>query len=138
MNRDISSQSAANGAVATVGHSITIRGEITGAEDLVIHGQVEGAIHLPENTVVIASQGRVRADVDALIIRVEGELTGNLTASELIVLHASSIVRGDVVAPRISIEEGARLKGRIDTDGADTQITLNGTKSPDHYPHLGA
>lgn len=133
MNRETGGTSA----VATVGHSITIRGEITGAEDLVIHGQVEGAIQLPDNTVVIASQGRVRADVNALVIRVEGELTGNLVASELIVLHKSSVVRGDVVAPRISIEEGARLKGRIDTEGAEMMIN-GANKGNDHYSHLGA
>jgi cytoskeletal protein CcmA (bactofilin family) len=101
---------------ASIGQSITIKGEITGAEDLMIDGAVEGMIDLKQNSVVVGRGGRVKANIVGKVIQVHGEVVGDLTASEQIVIHESGMVRGNVSAPRVSLKDGARLKGAINTD----------------------
>jgi len=102
---------------ATIGSSVSIKGEITGEEDVIIHGFVEGMINLKKNVVMVAKTGRVQAHIYGQVIHVEGDVTGNLFGSDQIVIHKSGNVKGNISAPRISIEDGARLKGSIDTDG---------------------
>ncbi len=110
---------------ASIGASVSIKGEITGAEDIIIHGQVEGTINLKKNVVMVAKTGVVQAHIYGQIIHVEGEVNGDLHGSEQIIIHKSGNVKGNVSAPRISIEDGARLKGSIDTDvKSDTAIVL--------------
>jgi cytoskeletal protein CcmA (bactofilin family) len=96
--------------------SIVVRGEVSGDEDLIVEGRIEGKILLRQNTVTIGAKGRVAAEVHARAIQIEGEVDGNLTAEEQIVLRKSSRVRGDLVAPRVTIEDGARFKGSIDME----------------------
>jgi len=101
---------------ATIGSSVSVKGEITGEEDVVIHGYVEGMINLKKNVVMVAKTGRVQAHIYGQIIHVEGEVTGNLFGTDQIVIHKSGNVKGNISAPRISIEDGARLKGSVDTE----------------------
>jgi len=103
---------------SVIGASLHWKGEISGAEDLSISGFVEGSIQLKQNTVTIQQAGRVQADIHAKIIHVEGEVTGDLFAGEVVIVHKSGQVKGNIKAPRVSLEEGARLKGAIDTDNA--------------------
>lgn len=108
---------------ATIGSSVSIKGEITGEEDVIIHGYVEGLINLKKNVVKVAKSGRVQAHIYGQVIHVDGEITGNLFGTEQIIVHASGNVKGNLTAPRISIEDGARVKGAIDTD-AKPETTL--------------
>ena len=103
-------------SVATIGPSICIVGEITGDEDLLVQGQVQGRLSLPKNKVVVGSQGNVSADVCARIIDVEGTVHGDLFGVEQVVIHASGVVRGNVSSPRVTVEDGAKVKGTIDMD----------------------
>ncbi|MBP7589743.1 MAG: polymer-forming cytoskeletal protein [Thermoanaerobaculia bacterium] len=105
-------------ARAVIGPSLELQGELSGNEDLLIEGRVQGRIQLPQNAVAIGAKGRVSAQVLARMISIEGEVDGNLVAEELIVLKKSARVRGDLVAPRVVIEDGARFKGTIDMDPA--------------------
>jgi len=105
-------------ARAVIGPSLELQGELSGNEDLLIEGRVQGRIQLPQNAVAIGAKGRVSAQVLARLISIEGEVDGNLVAEELIVLKKSARVRGDLVAPRVVIEDGARFKGTIDMDPA--------------------
>ena len=105
-------------ARAVIGPSLELQGELSGNEDLLIEGRVQGRIQLPQNAVSIGAKGRVSAQVLARVISIEGEVDGNLVAEELIVLKKSARVRGDLVAPRVVIEDGARFKGTIDMDPA--------------------
>lgn len=102
--------------VATIGPSICIVGEVTGDEDLLIQGQVEGRLSLPKNKIVIGPQGTVTADVCARVIDVEGAVHGDLFGVEQVVIHSSGVVRGNVSSPRVTVEDGAKLKGTIDMD----------------------
>jgi cytoskeletal protein CcmA (bactofilin family) len=101
---------------AIVGPSILVRGVIEGDQDLVVDGEVEGNISLKDHTVTIGRSGRVRANIYARVIIVEGDVTGDLLASEKVVVMRSGNVRGNITAPRASLEDGAKLKGSIDMD----------------------
>lgn len=105
-----------NNERATIGPSITIRGEVSGSEDLMIQGCVEGTVNLRENTVTVGKSAKVKADIFGKTIHVDGEVTGNLSATEQIMVHKTGYVRGNITAPRLSLEDGARIKGSIDTE----------------------
>ena len=101
---------------ATLGSSLTVEGTITGAEDLVIEGAVKGTVDLKNNTVTVGRSGRIEGDVYAQDITIEGEVLGNVFAGERASIHKSGYVKGNVVSPRVVVEDGARLKGSIDVD----------------------
>ncbi len=103
---------------ATIGASIFVRGDLEGEEDLMVQGRVEGKIDLSKNNVTIGSKGRVKADVYAKIISVEGEVEGNLFGAEKIIIRKSGRVKGNLVAPRVSLEDGSNFKGSIDMDSS--------------------
>ena len=102
---------------ATIGPSISIKGDLTGEEDLVIQGRVEGKVDLKQNSITIGKSGRVKADIYGKLVTIEGEVEGNLFGQDQIIIRGTGNVRGNVSAPRISIEDGARFKGSIDMDG---------------------
>ncbi len=102
-----------------IGSSISIKGEITGEGDLTVQGQVEGTIDFRNNKVTIDSTGRIKADINARIITIEGEVEGNLLGEKKIVLQPSGRVLGDMKAPAINLEEGAKFKGNIAMEAWD-------------------
>ena len=99
---------------ATIGKSLVIKGEVTGSESLYIDGRVEGSISLAGNRVTIGRNGVVAANISAREIVVLGKVRGNLTASDRVDIRNDGSLTGDVVAARISIEDGAFFKGGID------------------------
>ena len=99
---------------ALIGPSIEIKGTLSGGEDLIVEGLVEGKIELAQHSVTIGTSGRIKADIQGRSIVVMGEVEGNLLGSEQIILRQSSKVRGNLVAPRVSLEDGADFKGSID------------------------
>jgi len=101
----------------TIGASIKIKGELSGEEDLVIQGNVEGTVRLKDNSISVSEQGRVQADVYARSIIVQGELSGDLYGTESVTVASSGRVSGNIVAPRVVLEDGAKFKGNIDMDG---------------------
>src|SRR6059036_1455782 len=101
---------------ATIGPSITIKGDLSGDEDLMIQGRVEGKIDLKQNNITIGKNGRVKADVYGKVICIEGEVEGNLYGHDQIVVRNSGNVRGNITAPRVALEDGSRFKGSIDME----------------------
>lgn len=99
---------------ATIGKSLIIKGEVTGSEALYIDGRVEGSINLSGNRVTVGRNGVVNANIAAREIVVLGKVRGNLTASDRVDIRTEGSLTGDVVAQRISIEDGAFFKGGID------------------------
>src|SRR5664280_2103645 len=99
---------------ATIGKSLVIKGEVTGSESLYIDGRVEGSINLAGNRVTIGRNGVVAANINAREIVVLGKVRGNLTASDRVDIRSEGSLTGDVVAQRVSIEDGAFFKGGID------------------------
>jgi cytoskeletal protein CcmA (bactofilin family) len=99
---------------ATIGKSLVIKGEVSGSESLYIDGRVEGSINLSGNRVTVGRNGVVAANINAREIVVLGKVRGNLTASDRVDIRSDGSLTGDVVAARISIEDGAFFKGGID------------------------
>jgi cytoskeletal protein CcmA (bactofilin family) len=105
---------AATGEQATIGKSLIVKGEVSGSESLYIDGKVEGAINLPGNRVTIGRNGQVAANILAREIVVLGKVRGNCQASDRVDIRSEGSLTGDVIAARISIEDGAFFKGGID------------------------
>lgn len=111
---------------ATIGPSICIRGDLTGDEDLVVQGQVEGTVTLTKNLVTIGKDGRVNATVNARVINVEGHVEGDLNGEEQVVLQRSGNVQGNINAPRVTLEDGCQFKGSIDMGASVTPAAGRG------------
>ncbi len=104
----------ASGEQATIGKSLIIKGELSGSESLFIDGKVEGTINLPGNRVTVGRNGQVAANILAREIVVLGKVRGNCQASDRVDIRSEGSLTGDVIAARISIEDGAFFKGGID------------------------
>jgi cytoskeletal protein CcmA (bactofilin family) len=103
----------ARGEITLIGTSIVIKGELSCGEDLYIDGQVEGTIDPKGNSLTIGPNGRVKANVNASAVVVQGKLDGSIQASDRVDLKQSAVVTGDIATQRISIDEGAYFKGRV-------------------------
>ena len=99
--------------VANIGKSISIRGDLTGNEDMVIEGQVEGKVDLPNNQLTVGANGSVKAEIHAKGIVIVGHVVGNVFGLERIEIQATGRVEGDVTAPKLSVSEGAQINGAI-------------------------
>lgn len=98
-----------------IGKAIRIKGELHGEEDLIIEGKVEGLITL-EKHLIIESTGVVNADMKVENITVKGQVKGNTIAQEKVEVTSEALVVGDIKAPRLVIQDGARIKGAVDMD----------------------
>jgi cytoskeletal protein CcmA (bactofilin family) len=107
----------ATGGLANIGKSVSIKGELSGNEDIYVDGQLEGSIQLPGNSVTVGPNGRVKANIAAKNLTVGGTLDGNVHASERTELRKTAVVNGDVQTRRIAIEEGAYFKGKLEILG---------------------
>ncbi len=99
--------------MANIGKSITIRGEVTGEEDLVIEGRVEGRIELLNHQLTVGPNGHVEAEVIAKEVTIIGHVSGNVTATERAEIQESGRLDGDLASPRLLIQEGAELNGGV-------------------------
>lgn len=110
--------SSASG-LAQIGKSVIIKGELSGSEDLYLDGVIEGSIALKGNSLTVGPNGQVKASIEAKGVVVQGKLEGNIQASDRVELRSSANVMGDIATQRISIEEGAFLKGKVDIHRTD-------------------
>jgi cytoskeletal protein CcmA (bactofilin family) len=98
---------------ATIGRTLVIKGEISGSESLYIDGRIEGKILMPESRVTIGRNGKVDASIQAREVVIMGKVTGNIECSDRVDIRAEGSVSGDISTVRISVEDGAALKGGI-------------------------
>ena len=120
----------AEGSTA-IGRSVTIRGEVSGKEEMFVDGVFEGTVTLPENRLTLGPNARVKADLVAGDVVIYGVVEGNIRASGRIELRDSAVVKGDIVAERLSIEENASIKGKVElsekaarTDSGQRELDL--------------
>lgn len=99
---------------ATIGRSISINGQVSGDEDLLIQGRVDGSVNLKQHAVTVGPEGEIKADITARIITIEGRVEGNLHAQDQVMLRGSAVVEGNITAPRVVLEDGARFRGGVD------------------------
>ncbi len=102
--------------LVNIGQSIQIKGELSGNEDLTVEGKVEGKIVLKDHNLTIGANGRITAEIQAKTVMVVGEVVGNITADDKVEIAATGSMKGDIVAPRVALADGARFKGSIDMD----------------------
>jgi cytoskeletal protein CcmA (bactofilin family) len=114
---------AAGQTAAVLGRSVTVRGELSGNEDLLIEGQFDGTIDVRGRCLTVASGSQVKANIQARRADIHGSLSGNVSASEKIELRKTAHVAGDLVAAGVLIEDGASFKGSIEIvqDGAPAE-----------------
>ena len=123
---------APRGAVAHIGKSVVVKGELSGSEDLYIDGHVEGTIELREHNLTIGPHGRVQANVTAKEVILHGTLKGNVRAVDRVEIRKSGSLIGDVVATRVMIEDGASIKGSVDIQKPTNAVAKPGEiKKPD-------
>jgi cytoskeletal protein CcmA (bactofilin family) len=127
--------------VAHIGKSVVIKGELSGSEDLYLDGEVEGSIELRGHSITVGPNGRVRANVHARDIIVQGRVDGDLKGGERVELKKSAVLVGNIFTQRIAIEDGAFFKGGIDIQKpepkpepkaeqrAEPKTTVSGTPS---------
>src|SRR5437870_3470613 len=106
----------ADRATARLGVSLHVKGEISGNEDLLIDGAVEGLVQLDERKLTVGAAAKVTADIIAREVVVYGTVKGNLRAKDKIEIKKDGSVNGDLTTARIMIEDGAYFKGSIEID----------------------
>ena len=114
---------------ATIGRSLVIKGEISGSESLYIDGRIEGKISLPDNRITIGRNGSVQANITAREIVIMGKVNGNIECGDRLDIRSEGSVTGDVSTVRISVEDGAVLKGGIQVRSAEPKLEKHPTNS---------
>jgi cytoskeletal protein CcmA (bactofilin family) len=123
------SDSLRSNEVATIGKSVVVKGELSGSEDLVLDGEVEGSISLRGQSLTVGPNGRVRANIEARNVILHGRVDGDIRATERVELRKTASLSGDISTARISIEDGAFFKGTIDIQKPEPAVKLE-TKAP--------
>ena len=118
------------GRRAVVGPASALRGQLAAREDVWIEGQLEGEVQAPAHQVTVSAGGRVRADVKARSVVVEGELIGNVVAGQMVTVRAGGRVQGDIRAPRVGLEEGCQFQGNVDMDGSLAETAPASSATP--------
>jgi cytoskeletal protein CcmA (bactofilin family) len=119
---------------AHIGKSLVIKGEVTGAESLFIDGRVEGTVSVPGHRVTVGHNGHVVANIKAKEVVIMGKVQGNVECADRLDLRSESQLSGDVITHRISVEEGAVLKGGIevrDPEKKDQKMHEHGQHKPE-------
>lgn len=106
---------------ATIGRSLVIKGEVSGAESLYVDGRIEGTVNFADSRVTIGRNGVVVADVSAKEVVIMGNVTGNIHCTDRLDIRSEGSLTGDVVTPRICVEDGAVLKGAVEVRAAQQQ-----------------
>lgn len=119
---------------AIIGPSIQLDGDLRGQEDLLIEGEVNGTVQLRSNSLTVGSQGKIRADVYAKEIHVDGLVEGDLFGAERVIVRKSAQVRGNITSPRVTLEEGARFKGSVEMDSAAVEAALGKNRGASAAP----
>jgi cytoskeletal protein CcmA (bactofilin family) len=112
-----------------LGRSVVVQGQIITGEDLLIEGQFEGTITLNDHCLTVGAEGRVKAEIRARQVVIQGALTGNIEAREKIDIRRTGHVVGDLVASTVAIEDGAYFKGSIDISRDEGAGAASGASS---------
>jgi cytoskeletal protein CcmA (bactofilin family) len=110
---------------AVIGPTVTIKGDLSGEEDLLIEGRVEGKVEFRHHSVTVGKNGRIKADIYGKSIMVEGNVEGNLFGDEQLIVRQSGTVRGNIVSPRVALEDGSNFKGSIDMSPKDKPSAIS-------------
>jgi cytoskeletal protein CcmA (bactofilin family) len=118
-----------SGQLSIIGPGLVFKGDLSAEEDLLIQGRVEGSVKHTGANLTIGAHGKIKADVIGRKVIVQGEVRGDIRASESIHIEMAANVQGNVFAPRVAIKDGARFKGSVDMDGASVQSTARSSEN---------
>jgi cytoskeletal protein CcmA (bactofilin family) len=113
--KDAGSPAAAGRGAASIGQGIRIKGEITGSEDLTVDGPVEGKLQLTNGSLTVGPNGTVKADITAREVIVRGRVEGKILGRDRVQVSSTGYVTGEVQTQRLAIEDGAVLRGKVET-----------------------
>lgn len=120
-----------------IGPTIVIEGKIISGENMLVEGRVIGSISAPEHEVTVGVSGDLAADISAKVVRVEGKVKGNISGNEKVIISKRGNVLGNIDAPRVTLEDGAKFKGSIEMDPGTAVLSELPTKaSVNHKPKL--
>jgi cytoskeletal protein CcmA (bactofilin family) len=111
-----------------IGSTVVIDGNITSAEDLIIEGKVSGTITATGHEVTVGQAGQLNANISAKIVRIEGKVEGDISGGEKVIISKTGNVLGNIDAPRVTLEDGAKFKGSIEMD-PDEQPSIKAVPS---------
>ncbi len=121
-----SAKNTPSSSSAAIGASIRIRGDVTGDENLIIQGEVDGTINVIGHNVTISKTGKVNANITAKQIIVEGVLSGDMAGEEKVIIRQTGNVHGNIVSPRVTLEDGALFKGSIEMEPGKDELLKPG------------
>lgn len=116
------------GGKTMIGSTVVIDGNITSSEDLIIEGKVSGTITATEHEVTVGQAGQLKANISAKIVRIEGKVEGDISGGEKVIISKTGNVLGNIDAPRVTLEDGAKFKGSIAMD-PDEQPAVKAVRS---------
>ena len=122
-------------SVSVIGPTLVFKGELSADEDLVIQGTIEGTIAHHKKNLTVGKEGRVKADIHAAAVVIEGQVDGDIHGDEYVELAKSAAVRGNIFSPRIKMADGARFNGSIDM-GKPAQLSV--AEDPSRAHKIGA
>lgn len=122
-------------SVSVIGPTLVFKGELSADEDLVIQGTIEGTIAHHKKNLTVGKEGRVKADINAAAVVIEGQVDGDIHGDDYVELAKSAVVRGNIYSPRIKMADGARFNGSIDM-GKPAKLSVADDTSRTHK--LGA
>ena len=113
------SRDAADKLVMNLGKSVMIKGELSGSEDLILYGRMEGSVKLPEYTLTIGPDADIRAEISAKTVVIMGGVTGNVVAGDKVEIRSTGSVTGDIASPRLAIQDGGCMRGKVATSKSE-------------------
>ena len=116
-------------ARAVIGQSICIKGDVSGDEDLLVEGRIEGTVSLMKSRLTVGSNGHVMATVNAKALNIEGNMEDDVNAGDSVVLTSSGKMQGNIKAPRITLQDGCKFKGTIEME-MDPKPVVTDLKQP--------
>lgn len=111
---------------AVIGASIQIDGHLRGQEDLIIEGEVNGTVNLANNTLTIGNQAKIKANVFAHTVYIDGTMDGDLYGAEQVLVRKTARMKGNITSPRVTLEDGASFKGSIEMDPEAVKAAISG------------
>ena len=120
---------------SVIGKNIKFRGELIGTEDLHIEGTIEGTVIMEGHDLSIGREGEINANIHAQNIVINGKLTGDALADELIEIRNTAVVKGNLIAPRIQLDDGGKFRGSMDMVDTDDEMRVRHSEFKDKLVH---
>lgn len=121
-------------SVSVIGPTLVFKGELSADEDLVIQGTIEGTIAHHKKNLTVGKEGRVKADINAASVVIDGHVDGDIHGDEFVELSRGAVVRGNIFSPRIKMADGARFNGSIDM-GNQAKLSVADDPAKAHTTH---